>query len=161
ERLQAVLLHELAHVRRLDGLMQMLSLLACAVYWFNPLMWIGARELRREAEIAADDAVLVSGMKPSAYAGGLLQLAAQFNGRRALAGVAMPAPSSLETRVKSVLALNNLRKGVTPMDAFKVALLGAAATALIAVMRPDVVEAQDVAAPMPAPIAAPTELPPP
>ncbi len=160
ERLQAVLLHELAHVRRRDGLMQMLSLLACAIYWFNPLMWIGARALRREAEIAADDAVIVSGIKPSAYAGELLQLAAQFNGRRAVASVAMAAPSSLETRVKSVLALNNVRKGVTPMDALKVALLGAAATALIAVARPDVVEAQDAVAPPPAPVAAPSDLPP-
>ncbi len=160
ERLQAVLLHELAHVRRRDGLMQMLSLLACAIYWFNPLMWIGARALRREAEIAADDAVIVSGVKPSAYAGELLQLAAQFNGRRAVASVAMAAPSSLETRVKSVLALNNFRKGVTPMDALKVALLGAAATALIAIARPDVVEAQDAVAPPPAPVAAPSDLPP-
>ena len=161
ERLQAVLLHELAHVRRRDGLMQMLSLLACAVYWFNPLMWIGVRALRREAEIAADDAVIVSGMKPSAYAGELLQLAAQFNGRRAVGGVAMAQPSSLETRVKSVLALNNFRKGVTYMDALKVALMGAAATALIAIVRPDVVEAQDAAAPPPPSVAAPAELPPP
>lgn len=161
-RLQAVLLHELAHVRRRDGAMQMLALFACAIYWFNPLMWIGARALRREAEIAADDAVIVSGIKPSAYAGELLQLAAQFNGRRALGGVAMAAPSSLETRVKSVLALNNFRKGVTPMDALKIALMGAAVTALLATARPDVVEAQDaVTAPPPAPVAAPAELPPP
>jgi hypothetical protein len=90
----------------------------------------------------------------------LLQLASEFRGKRALTGVAMAAPSSLETRVKSVLALNKLRTGVTFMDAFKIACLGVAATALLALARPDVVEAQDAVA-SPAPVAAPTELPPP
>ncbi|HVU20697.1 MAG TPA: M56 family metallopeptidase, partial [Rhizomicrobium sp.] len=104
ERLQAVLLHELAHVRRRDCLSQSLSLVTRALYWPNPLMWVGARMLRREAEIAADDAVIMAGMKPSAYAGELLQLASEFRGKRVL-GVAMAAPSSLEARVKSVLAL--------------------------------------------------------
>jgi beta-lactamase regulating signal transducer with metallopeptidase domain len=160
-RLQAVLLHELAHIRRRDCLTQMLSLVACAVYWPNPLMWIGARALRCEAEISADDAVIASGVKQSAYAGELVLLASEFRGRRALTGVAMAAPTSLEARVKSVLAPNTLRKGVTFMDALKVALLGAAATAALAFVRPDVVEAQDVAAPPPAPVAAPAELPPP
>jgi len=159
-RLQAVLLHELAHIRRRDCLTQMLSLLACAVYWPNPLMWIGARALRAEAEISADDAVLASGVKQSTYAGELVQLASEFRGRRALPVVAMAAPTSLEARVKSVLAPNKLRKGVTPMDALKVALLGAVATAALALVRPDVVEAQDVPAPPPPPVAAPAELPP-
>jgi beta-lactamase regulating signal transducer with metallopeptidase domain len=161
-RLQAVLLHELAHIRRRDCLTQMLSLIACAVYWPNPLMWIGARALRCEAEISADDAVIASGMKQSTYAGELVQLASEFRGRRALTGVAMAAPTSLEARVKSVLAPNTLRKGMTPMDAFKIALLGAVATAALAVVRPDVVAAQDMPAPPPPPpVAAPAELPPP
>jgi beta-lactamase regulating signal transducer with metallopeptidase domain len=159
-RLHAVLLHELAHVRRRDCVTQTLSLLACALYWANPLMWIGARMLRREAEIAADDAVIESGVRPSVYAGELLQLATEFRGRRAaLSGVSMAAPSALEARVKSVLAPNNLRTGVTPMDALKIAVLGVAATALLALARPDVVAAQDAVA-QPAPVAAPTELPP-
>jgi beta-lactamase regulating signal transducer with metallopeptidase domain len=161
ERLQAVLLHELAHVRRHDSLMQSLSLIACAFYWPNPLMWWAARELRREAEIAADDAVLVAGVKASAYAGELVKLASEFRGRRAaLPGVAM-AGSALEARVKSALAPNRVRTGVTSMDAFKIALLGAAATAALALARPDLVQAQDAPPPPPAPIAAPAELPPP
>jgi beta-lactamase regulating signal transducer with metallopeptidase domain len=160
ERLQAVLLHELAHVRRHDSLMQSLSLIACAFYWPNPLMWWAARGLRREAEMAADDAVLVAGVKASAYAGELVKLASEFRGRRAaLPGVAM-AGSALEARVKSALAPNRVRTGVTSMDAFRIALLGAAATATLAFARPDIVQAQD-APPPPAPIAAPAELPPP
>jgi bla regulator protein BlaR1 len=159
-RLHAVLLHELAHVRRRDSLMQALSLAVCAFYWPNPLVWRAARALRREAEIAADDAVLVTGVKASAYAGELVQLASQFRGRKqALSGVAM-AGSALEARVKSALAPNTVRTGVTTMDAFKIVLLGAAATAALAFARPDIVQAQD-ALPPPAPIAAPAELPPP
>jgi beta-lactamase regulating signal transducer with metallopeptidase domain len=160
-RLHAVLLHELAHVRRRDSLMQSLSLVVCAFYWPNPLVWRAARALRREAEIAADDAVLVTGVKASAYAGELVSLAAQFRGRKAaLPGVAM-AGSALEARVKSALAPNTIRTGVTPMDAFKIVLLGAAATAALAFARPDIVQAQDAPPPPPAPMAAPAELPPP
>jgi beta-lactamase regulating signal transducer with metallopeptidase domain len=159
ERLQAVLLHELAHVRRRDSLSQTLSLIVCALYWPNPLIWIGARAMRRDAEIAADDAVIVSGMKPSAYAGELLQLASEFRGHGlAVSGVSMAGQSSLEARVKSVLAPNQLRTGVRSMDVFKIACLGLAATALLAVARPDIVAAQDTqdTTVMPAPAAAPS-----
>lgn len=163
ERLQAVLLHELAHVRRRDSLMQSLALIVCALYWPNPLVWIAARALRREAEIAADDAAIVSGIRPSAYAGELVKLASEFRGRNvAFSGVSM-AGSALEARVKSALAPNQTRTGVTSMDALKIAFFGIAATAALALARPDIVQAQDAAVPPvpPAPVAAPSELPPP
>ncbi|MBI3676683.1 MAG: M56 family metallopeptidase [Proteobacteria bacterium] len=162
ERLRAVLLHELAHVRRRDSLVQLLSELICALFWPSTLIWIAAHALRREAEIAADDAVIASGIKPSAYAGELVELSSEFQRRALASGVAMAARSSLEARVKSVLAPHRLRKGATSMDAFKIACLGLAATSLLALARPDIVLAQDKPPPaVSAPVVAQALPPPP
>ncbi|HWA91924.1 MAG TPA: M56 family metallopeptidase [Rhizomicrobium sp.] len=158
ERLQAVLLHELAHVRRRDSLSQLVSLVACALYWPNPLIWLGARALRREAEIAADDTVLMLGMRPSDYAGALLRVASEAHGHAvALSGVAMASGSALEARVKSVLKPNQSRRGVTAMDFWKTASLGLALTALLAVARPGLVEAEAASDPAPAVMVQPGE----
>ncbi|MGH9665875.1 MAG: M56 family metallopeptidase, partial [Bryobacteraceae bacterium] len=58
ERTRVVLLHELVHVDRLDWLMQIVAQLACALYWFHPLMWVAAARLREERERSCDDRVL-------------------------------------------------------------------------------------------------------
>jgi beta-lactamase regulating signal transducer with metallopeptidase domain len=149
ERVTAVLLHEMAHISRRDSLTQMLSLLVCALYWPNPFVWIGARAMRREAEIAADDAVIVSGVRPSHYAAELIHLAAQFRAQRpALLNVPMAERAALEARVESILAQNQQRTGVTSMDVLKITTAGFAAAAALAFARPSL--AQDAPQP-PAP----------
>ncbi|MGA9795020.1 MAG: M56 family metallopeptidase [Rhizomicrobium sp.] len=156
-RLEAVLLHELAHVRRKDSLTQLASLAVCALYWPNPLVWLAAARLRREAETAADDAVLIAGVRPSAYAGALLQIASEFRVQRLSLPLAMAAPSALEARVKSVLAPGKSRSGVTKMDVFKIACMAAMATSAIVLARPSL--AQDApqvqATPLPPAAASP------
>jgi beta-lactamase regulating signal transducer with metallopeptidase domain/ElaB/YqjD/DUF883 family membrane-anchored ribosome-binding protein len=151
ERLHAVLKHELAHIARHDSLAQMLSLAACALYWPNPLVWLGARALRREAEMAADDAVLVSGMMPSDYAGELLQVAAEFRAQGLLSSLplSMAAPSALEARLKSVLASVQPRSGVTSMDVLKMSGIAFLATTALVLARPSL--AQDAPQVPPAP----------
>ncbi len=142
ERLDAVLLHEMAHISRRDSLAQMLSLLVCAFYWPNPLVWLGARAMRREAEMAADDAVIVAGVKPSAYAGELLQLASEFleAGPSTATALFMAAPSALEARVQSVLAPTQQRSGVTKMDVLKIACAGLLATSALVLARPSLAQ---------------------
>jgi hypothetical protein len=143
-RLKAVLDHEMAHVRRRDAASQLLARLTCALYWPNPLLWLALAALRREAEIAADDEVLAAGMMPSAYAAELLELARDSAGPAP--GIAM-ADSALAARLKSVLAENSSRKGVTRMDMAKTVSFGLAATLLLGVARFDIAVAQDVAPP--------------
>jgi hypothetical protein len=137
ERLSAVLLHELAHVRRRDSLSQSLARVVAAVYWINPLVWFGITALKREAEIASDDAVLGFGVRPSTYANELVRLASEFRGHRlAVSGVSMASPSALAARVDSVLATDVSRQGATKVDLLKFASLGVAVTALLAVAHP-------------------------
>lgn len=52
--LKLILLHELAHLRRCDLWAQLVASCVIALHWFNPLVWIAARRLRTEAEMAAD-----------------------------------------------------------------------------------------------------------
>jgi beta-lactamase regulating signal transducer with metallopeptidase domain len=140
-KLEAALRHELAHVRRKDCLVQALALLTCALYWPNPLVWRAARALHREAEAAADDAVLASGMRPSDYATLLLDLANDWGApKRPELGMAMAQPPILTQRVQSILSPDAFRTGATAMDAFKFTLVGGVALAALALARPSVAD---------------------
>jgi beta-lactamase regulating signal transducer with metallopeptidase domain len=174
ERFEAVLLHEQAHIARCDSLAQMLSWIACAIYWPNPLVWVAARMMRREAEIAADDAVIVSGVKPSVYAGELLDLATEFQAQRLSPAMPlfMAAPSSLEVRLKSVLAPTQQRSGVTKMDVLKITCAALLTTTAMVLARPSLAQDAPPSPPTPpaaveqqalppAPPAAPQDIPPP
>lgn len=85
QRWQAVLRHELAHVRQWDVLGQLVAESCTVVHWFNPLVWWARHRLRIERELAADEHVLQSGLVASSYAGELLRLAAEH------ASLEMPA----------------------------------------------------------------------
>ncbi|HVV44162.1 MAG TPA: M56 family metallopeptidase, partial [Bryobacteraceae bacterium] len=99
-RRRAVLAHELSHIRRRDPVILLTGHLATIVYWFHPLCWLAAARLRLESERACDDAALRIGVRPSHYAGHLLDLARLFNPQPA---IPMATTSHLESRVKSIL----------------------------------------------------------
>ena len=121
ERLEAVLLHELAHVLRFDSVSQFIAVIGCTLYWFNPAVWLCARAMRAEAEAAADDAVIRLGVKPSTYARELLRITAELGRRRqpySSIGVPVMKQSKIESRVKAILDPTiRTRRGVTVVEA--------------------------------------------
>jgi beta-lactamase regulating signal transducer with metallopeptidase domain len=82
DRRRYILSHELAHVKRWDGLIEVLVLVAQSIYWFNPLVWLVVRSLRVERERDCDDAVLNAGARPSDYAMFLMDIAADLGASR-------------------------------------------------------------------------------
>ena len=126
-RRSAVLLHELAHVRRHDCLTQLVSQVACALFWWHPLVWIGARQMRSLSERASDDLVIDAGTRPSEYAHDLLDMARGLNLRGAaapLASVTMAHRSRLEERLLAILDDGMVRGSVHPRVALPSALFG-------------------------------------
>ncbi|MGZ5475460.1 MAG: TPR end-of-group domain-containing protein [Thermoanaerobaculia bacterium] len=105
ERLRVVLLHELAHVKRCDGVTLLVTKAAVAVFWFHPLMWTLERIARTECERACDDLVLAAGTRPSDYAEHLLSIAKALPRVDPFRSVtlAMSRRSQLEGRLLSIL----------------------------------------------------------
>jgi hypothetical protein len=118
ERRRFVLLHEMAHVRRLDALTQLIAQFAIAIFWFNPLVWLAARRMRVEREHACDDYVLRQGTAPSRYAAELLDLVRSFGtapagtARPAFAALAMARPAELEGRMEAILSAGKNRRAL-------------------------------------------------
>ena len=104
ERAEAIIAHELAHVARLDWLALLLGRAAAAIFWFNPLVWVLARQAQDLSEQAADDVVLRSNVPSADYADLLVGSARQAAAPLLLAanGVA-PSRHSLGRRVLSIL----------------------------------------------------------
>ena len=137
-RQRVVLLHELAHVKRRDCLTQFIAQLACAAYWFNPLVWVAARRLRVERERACDDLVLAAGTRGSDYADHLLDIARSLRSGAwpTWSAVTMAHRSQLEGRLMAILDPALSRRSPTRGSVAAVAALAIIGVVSLAGVRP-------------------------
>ena len=113
ERLRVVLIHELAHIRRRDYLTQNISRVACAIFWFIPMLWVAYGKLQVEQERACDRWVINSGAEPADYADHIVEIVRYTRGHIVLAGIpgAVGRRHLLEKRVRDILSFrrDNMR----------------------------------------------------
>ena len=114
EQQEAMLLHELAHVKRWDCLTRMVARVGLALHAFNPLAWLAWRHLRIESERSCDDRVIAAGLDPTRYAEQLLQIAQGYNASRWATSKAFPMArkSQLEGRIYALLDQKRSRSGL-------------------------------------------------
>jgi HEAT repeat protein/beta-lactamase regulating signal transducer with metallopeptidase domain len=137
DRRRAVLFHELAHVRRRDLFGHTLGRIACAFYWFHPLVWAAARRMRSESERACDDLVLTSGTLASEYAHHLLEIVTGVrNASAPVTALAMARRKEFEGRMLAILDPDQRRGAPGRLQSAALAIGLAALTLSVSAMAP-------------------------
>jgi beta-lactamase regulating signal transducer with metallopeptidase domain/HEAT repeat protein len=132
DRRRAVLLHELAHVRRHDLVGHTMGRLACAVYWFHPLVWTAAKQLRSESERACDDLALACGARATDYAEHLLDIVTSVR-RDSTPSVALAMARRKEFEGRMLAILDPELRHSSPSRRQSAALIGSLALISIVV----------------------------
>jgi uncharacterized protein (TIGR03435 family) len=128
QHVEAILAHEVWHVRRRDNLSAAMHMVVKAIFWFHPLVWwLGAR-LAEERECACDEEVLALGSDRQVYAESILKVCEYCVGSP-LACVSGVTGADLKKRIVRIMTEGATRK----LDFSKKLLLGAAGLAAIAV----------------------------
>ncbi len=111
--LNAVLLHELAHLRRWDDWTNLAQEIMRALFFFHPAFWWIGRGLALEREMACDDFVLASNSNPRAYAQCLVSVAEKSFLRRGLALAQAVAGRMQQTTQRVMRILDGNRPAAT------------------------------------------------
>ncbi len=106
---EAILLHELAHIKRNDFILNMLQRAVEIVLFFNPFVWMLGNEIRKAREFCCDDLVLADNHNPNVYANALLII----EDNRHNPSLAMAATGSakfpLLTRIKRIMDMKTIK----------------------------------------------------
>jgi uncharacterized protein (TIGR03435 family) len=146
EQFEAIVAHELCHVRRHDNLSLAIHMVVESLFWFHPLVWWIEAKLVEERERACDEEVLRMGGDPEEYAQGILAVC-KFYLKSPLACVAGVTGSSLKQRVEEIM-LNRVADKMSIGRKLLLAAVGMSALTgplLVGMIRPPSVRAQEPA----------------
>ncbi|HXB95296.1 MAG TPA: M56 family metallopeptidase, partial [Puia sp.] len=103
-QVEAILVHELAHIRRKDYLINLGVMVMELLFFFNPFARMLIGRLKNEREHCCDDLVLQFRYEPHAYVSALLSLARQHRqGRLAVAAIGAGGNRLLLQRARKIL----------------------------------------------------------
>ncbi len=144
KELDAVLLHEIAHIVRLDDWTNLVQRLLRAIFFFHPAVWWTDNRLSLEREMACDDAVLNQTSSPHDYARCLVSLAEKSFLHRGLALAQAAVTRMRQTTLRISQILDVSRPSARAMQKPAVALLAGFSllTVFVASQAPELVAFQ-------------------
>ncbi|SEL54493.1 M56 family metallopeptidase [Parapedobacter koreensis] len=108
EQVEAVLIHELAHIKRNDYLINLIKTITETLLFFNPFVWLIGKALEMERENACDDVVVDLTAKPVYYARTLLWLEEQR--QQPSPSLALQAVSKKKQLLHRIQRMTNMNK---------------------------------------------------
>lgn len=104
-QLEAVLLHELAHIKRNDYLLNIFQSIVETILFFNPFVWLISKIIRMEREHCCDDLVIASTVQPLQYAHALVALEEYRLTANRLTMAAADSKQHLFHRIKRIMEM--------------------------------------------------------
>ena len=104
QQVESIILHELAHIRRMDYVWNISGAVIETILFFNPFVYLLTSVQKKERELCCDDFVLGFSRDPHNYASALLELEkSRIAGKAQLALASNGQEGQLLTRVKRIL----------------------------------------------------------
>lgn len=128
DQVEAVILHELAHVRRRDYLLNIFQVLVETVFFFNPFIWLLSAIARREREHCCDDLVVDMVQNRLGYAHALATLEEERSRYNNMALAATGNKNQLLNRIKRIIEMKNENTAHRSLPVAIVAVLALAVT---------------------------------
>jgi multidrug efflux system membrane fusion protein len=139
-KLESVLAHERAHVRRHDPAVQLLSAIHRALLWYSPLSWYLHQRIVRVAEEASDDAAVAATGDRTLYAEVLLDFLRAPGGNAVRGagwlGVPMSRYGRPDERIRRILDGKALSRGLTRWSVAAILAMGSPLAYLAAAAGP-------------------------
>jgi len=126
DQLEAILLHELAHIRRADYAVELAQRIVETIFFYHPAVWLLSSAVRAEREQACDYAAVQAGADPAAFARALMTLEELRAPQLALAA----SSASVPARIRRLLGQDRNNNSLVPLLAV-VAVLAIPAVAQV------------------------------
>jgi beta-lactamase regulating signal transducer with metallopeptidase domain len=127
QQLEALLAHELAHVRRHDYLVNLLQMVVETLFFYHPVVWWTSRRIRTERELCCDDIAVKACGDAVSYAQALTVVARRLVTQPGIAVGAAGGP--LLVRVQRLLGVSSTSRPVSPLS-----MAAAAVVMIVALM---------------------------
>lgn len=124
-QLHNILLHELTHLQRHDIIIKWLSILAGALHWFHPMVYLVRREISRACELACDEAVIknLDAKGKQSYGDALIAVVADKTIKTPLSTTMCEDKRTLRERLGTIMNYKNFSKRTMVLSGIFLAII--------------------------------------
>ncbi|MEQ9440660.1 MAG: carboxypeptidase-like regulatory domain-containing protein [Cyclobacteriaceae bacterium] len=143
DQVEAIMVHELAHIKRQDYLWNLIQSAAEVVLFYHPVYWYISSVLERERELACDALTVATTRQPRTYAQALLEIAARASAPIPTQSLAASGKRGLLSRIQQIMNPDAPRKNISVLPFLLLLSMLSLSLVAFAWHQPDVLRSTD------------------